>query len=168
MAAFNYYGQNFGNPYGAGYFPQNGFQQPMIQQPVQPVQMPQPAQTMPSPSGIIWISGMQEAQMYPVAPNNAVALWENSGKTIYLKQADATGKPTMRIYDLVERTENASIAAGPHDEKAPAYATKDELGTIVEAMKSLAGEVDTMKGDLYGMAGRKKTVKKAEAIEDDA
>ena len=73
----------------------------------------------------------------------------------------------MRIYDLVERTETSS-SAGPHDEKAPNYVTKDELGTIVEAVKGLASEVDTMKGDLYGMAGRKKTVKKAEAVEDDA
>lgn len=168
MAAYNYYGQNLGNPYGVWGYQQSFQGQPMMQQPVQPVQMPQ-AQTvqMPSPSGIIWISGMQEAQMYPVAPNNAVALWENSGKTIYLKQADATGKPTMRIYDLVERTENASTT-GQHDEKAPSYATKDELGTIVEAVKSLAGEVDTMKGDLYGVAGRKKATKKAEVTEDDA
>ena len=168
MAAYNYYGQNFGGQYGAGYFPQSFQGQPMMQQPVQPVQMPQ-AQTVPvqSPSGIIWISGMQEAQMYPVAPNNAVALWENSGKTIYLKQADATGKPTMRIYDLVERTETSS-SAGAHDEKAPNYVTKDELGTIVEAVKGLASEVDTMKGDLYGVAGRKKTAKKAEVTEDDA
>ena len=35
-----------------------------------------------SPTGIIWVSGVQEAQLYPVAPNNAVALWENSGKAI--------------------------------------------------------------------------------------
>lgn len=169
MAAYNYYGQNLVNPYGGWNIPQSYQGQPMMQQPVQPVQMQQPQTVqMQSPSGIIWISGMQEAQMYPVAPNNAVALWENSGKTIYLKQADATGKPTMRIYDLVERTENTSAAAGQHDEKAPSYVTKDELGTIVEAMKSLAGEIDTMKGDLYGVAGRKKTAKKAEVTEDDA
>lgn len=167
MAAYNYYGQNFGNPYGAWNIPQSFQGQPMMQQPVPSVQMPQ-TQTvqMPSPSGIIWISGMQEAQMYPVAPNNAVALWENSGKTIYLKQADATGKPTMRIYDLVERTET-STAAAPHDEKAPSYVTKDELGTIVDAVKGLAGEVEQMKGDLYGVAGRKKSSKKVEVTEDD-
>lgn len=171
MAAYNYYGQNFGGQYGAGYFPQNYQGQPMMQQPqiqVPQVQMPQSqAVQNPSPSGIIWVNGLSDAQMFPVGPNNAVALWETSGKTIYLKQADATGKPTIRVYDLVERTETSS-GVSQHDEKAPNYVTKDELGTIVEAVKGLASEVDTMKGDLYGMAGRKKTVKKAEEVEDDA
>lgn len=32
---------------------------------------PQAVQQQPQTSGIIWISGLQEAQMYPVAPNNA-------------------------------------------------------------------------------------------------
>ena len=41
----------------------------------QPATQPQPAQSSP-PTGIIWISGIQEAQMYSVAPNYAVALWE--------------------------------------------------------------------------------------------
>ena len=96
MAAYNYYGQSYGNPYGA-FYPQ-GFQ-PMMQQGMPNVpQMQSPVQTAPqsySPainqSGIIWISGLQEAQMYPIAPNNAVALWEKSGKVIYLKQADHDG-----------------------------------------------------------------------------
>lgn len=168
MAAYNYYGQNFGNPYMMGGYAQPGYPaQGYV--PQQQTQIPvQQSQQMPSPSGIIWISGMQEAQMYPVAPNNAVALWENSGKVIYLKQADATGKPTMRIYDLVERTETASTALEQQDGKSTSYATKDDLSAIVGAVKGLAGEVEQMKGDLYGVAGRKKAVKKAEAMEDDA
>lgn len=141
------------------FFPQN-------YQPIQPPpQPPQPQQ--PTPSGIIWISGLMEAQSYPVAPNNAVVLWENSGKVIYLKQADATGKPTIRIYDLVERTETASNASASPDDKTNDYVTKDELKTLVGAVKGLAGEIETMKGDLYGVAGRKKAVKK-EATDDDA
>lgn len=173
MAAYNYYGQSYGNPYGA-FYPQ-GFQ-PMMQQGMPNVpQMQSPVQTAPqsySPainqSGIIWISGLQEAQMYPIAPNNAVALWEKSGKVIYLKQADATGKPTMTVYDLVERKESASDASSASSDKLPDYATKDDLSTIIGAVKGLAGEVEQMKGDLYGVAGRKKAVKKAEAMEDDA
>lgn len=137
------------------YFPQN-------YQPIQP-----PPQQQTQPSGIIWISGLMEAQSYPVAPNNAVVLWENSGKVIYLKQADATGKPTIRIYDLVERTETASNASASPDDKTIDYVTKDELKTLVGAVKGLAGEIETMKGDLYGVAGRKKAVKK-EATDDDA
>ena len=126
----------------------------------------QPQQTAQTPAGIIWVSGINEAQMYPVAPNNAVSLWENSGKVIYLKQADATGKPTMRIFDLVERTETSSAAPDAKDVKTPSYATKEELTAIVGAVNGLAGEVEQMKGDLYGVAGRKKAVKK-ETVDDD-
>ena len=119
-----------------------------------------------SPTGIIWVSGVQEAQLYPVAPNNAVALWENSGKAIYLKQADATGKPTLRIYDIKERTEPAATAAPVPDVKMYDYASKDELTAIVTAVRDLTNDVEQMKGDLYGVAGRKKV--KKEVVEDDA
>ena len=125
-------------------------------------QMPQ----NPPASGIIWVSGTQEAQMYPVAPNNAVALWEQSGKVIYLKSADATGKPTMRVYDLVERTETAPNAT-EQIEKHDSFATKEELATVAGAIKSVLSEIEQMKGDLYGVAGKRRSSKKAEVIEDD-
>lgn len=148
-------------PYGA-YYPQN--YQAQNYQPQMTAQNYQ--QTSPTASGIIWVSGLQEAQMYPVAPNNAVALWEQSGKTIYLKSADATGKPTLRVFDLIERTETASAASEPKDVKTD-YATKEELAQFATAVKNVLGDIEQMKGDLYGVAGRKKTAKKAEVTEDD-
>lgn len=140
------------------YYPQN--YQPVVQQQQQQVQQHNTS------SGIIWVSGMQEAQMFPVAPNNAVALWENSGKVIYLKTADATGKPTMKVYDLVERTESVSAASTAQEEKVPEYISKDELNEILSVLKGITGEIEQMKGDLYGVAGRKRVSKK-EVIEDD-
>lgn len=148
MGAFNPYFpptyQPSWNPY-----PQN-FQQ--VQQ--------QPQAT----SGIIWVSGLSEAQMYPVAPNNAVALWEQSGKVIYLKSADQTGKPTMKVYDLVERTQSGSEPSPAQDVKTIEYVSKEELSRISAALETVRGDLETMKGDLYGMAGRKK---KREVNEDD-
>ena len=99
--------------------------------------------------------------MYPVAPNNAVALWEQSGKVVYLKQADATGKPTLTIYDLVERTQNASA---PQEVKSIEYVSKEELTKIVGVLDTVRNELETVKGDLYGVAGRKK---KREVNDDD-
>lgn len=127
-----------------------------------PTYQPQIQQTpqMPMQSGIVWVSGMMEAQNYPIAPNNAVALWEKSGKTIYLKSADATGKPTLVTYDLVERT------AQEPEQTATAYATKDDLSGVVGVLSSLKSEIETMKGDLYGIAGKKKTVKKTEGEDE--
>lgn len=103
-------------------------------------------------NSIIWVGGSAEAQAYPVAPNNAVVLWEQSGKTIYMKSADATGKPSLRVYDIVER------GAEQEDE----FVKKSDL---VAALSGITSEIEQMKGDLYGVAGRKK--KKAEVIDDD-
>lgn len=133
---------------------------------VQPTQMSVANQT---PAGIIWISGLQEAQMYPVAPNNAVALWEQSGKVVYLKQADATGKPSMKVFELVERPQNASEPSSPQGCNYTDYATKEDLSRISGAVKgmdnvleTLRADIEEMKGELYG--AKKKTVKK---VEDD-
>lgn len=169
--------QSYQNPYQQGYYPM--YQQPQYQQPIQQ-QIPQTAQQNYSPvinqSGIIWISGEQEAAMYPIAPNNAVALWEKSGKTIFLKSADATGKPTMRVYDLVERAQNGSDAVSEQGDKLPTYATKDDLAAVVGVVKgfdelvgSLKSDIDTMKGDMYGIAGKKKATRKTvqEVVEND-
>ena len=162
-------------PYSYGSYPQY---QPTPQMPQQPMmqntqQTAQPVQTqIASPSSIIWVKNQQEAAMYPIAPNNAVALWDSASPSIYLKQADASGKPSMKIYDLVERTETPSEAANESGNKSPAYATKDELGAVVGVVKgfdeligSLKSDIETIKGDMYGIAGKKKTTKK---VKDDA
>ena len=111
--------------------------------------------------------------MFPCGPNSAVALWQKDGKTIYLKQADATGRPTLTVYDLVERSETPQDGGNSGDNKLPAYATKDELGVVVgavkdysEALSNIKNEIETMKGDLYGVAGRKRVVKKQEAEDE--
>ena len=171
--AYPFY-QNVYQPYGNYY--------PASYQPVVPAQMAQAPQAQPqtqpqqltpqnqsaTPSGRIWVSGEREASMFPVAPNSAVDLWETSGQVIYTKQADATGKPAIRVYDLVERTETASVAQSPQDVKMPDYATKEDVATLAGAVKSILGDMEQMKSDLYGVAGRKKTAKKTEALEDDA
>ena len=122
-------------------------------------------------SGIIWISNEQEAQMYPVAPNNAVTLWHSSEPVVYLKQADATGKPTLKVFDLVERKDTVSSEGS---ENSHQYATKEELSATLQAMNdltsamgSLRNDINAMKDDMYGLAGKKKTVRKAETDSDE-
>lgn len=171
----------------SGYYPQYGFNgyqqfQPTPQMPQQPVvqnaqQTTQPIQPqITAPSSIIWVRNQNEAAMYPVAPNNAVALWDQNAPAVYLKQADASGKPTMKIYDLVERTETVAEATNENTAKVPAYATKEELGAVVGAIKGIdgiiagiKGDIEKMNGDLYGLAGAKKKSKKVkdDDVEDD-
>lgn len=142
MASYSYYGQNYGNPYyyPVGYQPIQNVQQTMPQQNVQPV-----GQSVNQPS-IIWIGSEQEAIGYPVAPNNAVTLWSTSEPVVYLKQADATGKPTLKTYDLVERK---PVVAAP----APSveYATKNDLMAVAGVVKGYDEMINTLQSDLEAM-----------------
>ena len=108
---------------------------------------PMPQNPLPQ-SGVQWVSGEQEARSWMVAPNAAVALWDSTAPTVYLKQADASGKPTLKTYDLVER-----LASAPDAQKAPApeYVTRKEF----DALAALVGEIK----------GKKK--RKVEEDEDD-
>ena len=160
------------------YFPAT--YQPYQQAYYQPYQNYQQTQQQPQ-STIIWVSGDKEASMYPVAPNNAVALWSQTEPIVYLKQADASGKPTMKIYDLVERTTAPAGSSQAADGKTHDYATKDDLSGVLGAVKGFDGlvgglkqeinglkaDIETIKGDMYGIAGKKKIVKKPEAAEDE-
>ena len=62
-------------------------------QAMQPQQMAQ--QQAPS---IVWVQSEMEAASYLVAPNSAVTLWDSNFPVVYLKQADASGKPSMKIW----------------------------------------------------------------------
>ena len=140
------------NPYYPQPMPDNLMQMRQMQQSqMPPMQQPmaQPVQQNPiAQGGVQWVSGEQEARGYLIAPNSAVALWDSTAPTVYLKQADASGKPTLKIYDLVERAETA--AAVPQA-KTPDYVTRKEF----DALAALVGE----------LKGKKK--RKVEEDEDD-
>ena len=105
-----------------------------MQQPQMQSQIPQALQNPVAQSGVQWVSGEQEARNWMIAPNAAVALWDSSAPTVYLKQADASGKPTLKTYDLVER-----LASAPDAQKAPTpeYVTRKEF----DALAALVGEI---------------------------
>ena len=107
-------------------FPAN--YQPLYQAPV--MQTQQPAQ--PQNSGLIWVQGEQAAKSYLVAPNTTVQLWDSEEKVIYLKSADASGMPSMKILDYTIRGD-ANTQAVP----AAEYATKDDLKALEEKIREL-------------------------------
>lgn len=139
-------------PYFNPYYPQpmpDNLMQMRQQQMMQP-QMAQPPmpQNPVAQGGVQWVSGEQEARGYLIAPNSAVALWDSTAPTVYLKQADASGKPTLKIYDLVERAETPRTAP---QEKGVEFVTRKEF----DALAALVGEIK----------GEKK--RKVEEDEDD-
>ena len=106
----------------------------------QPNMQQVPQQQSPS---IVWVQNEMEAANYLVAPNSAVTLWDSNAPVVYLKQADASGKPSMKIYDLVERTQRpAQPPQAPPVEYAPLSrlealeARLNELAAVKEAPKA--------------------------------
>ena len=127
--AFNPYYQN---PYYPQPMPDNLMQMRQMQQ-MQPAPPPVP-QNPVATGGVQWVSSEQEARGYLIAPNSAVALWDSTAPTVYLKQSDASGKPTLKIYDLVERAETPRTAP---QEKGVEFVTREEF----DRLAALVGEI---------------------------
>lgn len=140
------YPYGYQNPYYPQPMPDNLMQMRQQQMPQIP-QMQQVANPIPQ-SGVQWVNGEMEARNWMVAPNAAIALWDSSAPTVYLKQADASGKPTLKIYDLVERAETAPNAP---QKSGVEFVTREEF----DRLAALVGEIK----------GKKK--RKVEEDEDD-
>ena len=127
-------------PYFNPYYPQpmpDNLMQMRQQQMMQPMQqhMSQPVQQNPiAQGGVQWVSGEHEARGYLIAPNSAVALWDSTAPTVYLKQADASGKPTLKIYDLVERSETPRTAS---QENCVEFVTRKEFDALAALVSEL-------------------------------
>ena len=108
----------------------------------QAYQAPQPAQA--NGTGIIWVQGEAGAKSYLVAPNNTVQLWDSEKNTIYLKSADASGMPSMRILDYTIREGATAGPANISGASAAAFATKEDLQALHAQLDALRSEVDTL------------------------
>ena len=140
-----YYQNPYQSPYQAPVPDQLAqFRQPYqpFQQPAQQVmpQMQPPQQQQMVGQSIIWVQNEQEAYNYLVAPNSAVALWDSNNPAVYLKQADASGKPTMKIYDLVERTTHRPQAA---PQPAAEYVTRQEFAALQARIDAMTAPKQT-------------------------
>ena len=112
----------------------------------QPVyQIPQTQQTQNN--GIIWVQGEAGAKSYLVAPNTTVQLWDSESQTIFLKSADASGMPSMKVLDYTIRdssktSANAAVVAS--NDILSTYATKDEIKAITEQITALRKRLDKL------------------------
>jgi hypothetical protein len=114
-------------------------QEPMMRPQYQPApQMPayQPQPQQPQNQSIIWIPNEQAANDFIVAPNNAVTLWDMNAPVVYVKKADASGKPTMTTYDLVERAQAAPAPAAPRKDMSEEYVTRREFEELVAKLST--------------------------------
>ena len=121
--------------------------QPNIQQPYSSgLQMSNTTiQGQPNNSSIIWVQGEAGAKSYLVAPNNTVQLWDSESQTIYLKSADASGMPTMKVLDYTIREMASNGPSMPLNNsigKYKEYVTKDEFEAILGQIKALEDKVN--------------------------
>lgn len=133
------------NPYYAQPMPDNLAQ--LRQQQMPPMMAPQPPQNPVAQSGVQWVSGEQEARNWMIAPNAAVALWDSSAPTVYLKKADASGKPSLTIYDLVERAETPRTAPTADPVK---FVTREEFDALAAVVDGIKGKKKIKEADTDG------------------
>lgn len=125
----NYYPQ-YGNGYNGALNAQNGNIQNNPQ---------------PNPSNsIIWVQGEAGAKSYLVAPNTTVQLWDSESQVIYLKSADASGMPSMKVLDYTIRdAQNApNSPLKPSTGENTSYALKSDLGAIWSEIEAIQKKLE--------------------------
>lgn len=123
MAYNNYFPMNYQQ-----YFPQMQPAMPSVQQ---------------NPNtNIIWCQGIEAAKAYPVAPNTTVQLWDAESQTIFVKSADASGMPSMKVLDYTFRdaqtAQNAPLAVQSNN------VTPDEFKALQSRVDALREELDAL------------------------
>ena len=123
------------------YFPMN-YQQYYPQQ-MQSVQnMPQQNQPQQSNgTNLIWVQGEAGAKSYLVAPNSTVTLWDTESEVIYVKSADASGMPSMKVLDY-------KIRGASEPQNIPmqnGFATKDDLDALRADVNALKAKIEEEK-----------------------
>ena len=134
---YQYYPQ-YQSPY------QQSYSQPMQDQLTQYRQMSQQMQNVPQnvsqqpiESPFNWVQGEAGAKAYLVAPNTTVVLWDSEAEVIYIKTANPSGMPSMRVFDYTERVSQQPIP-GSHNKTD--YVTRQEFEALAAKIAALAKE----------------------------
>lgn len=129
------------------YYPQQQYYQQ--QYPYYPTAMPdqlsqlrsgaqqQPIQQTQGNSGVIWVQGEAGAKSYLVANGSSVLLMDSESKTFYIKSADASGMPSMHVYDYEERVTPTKPVPPVAQADEKQFATREELESISKRLEQL-------------------------------
>lgn len=143
-------------------------QQMPMQQPIQQMAMQTPIQTMPmaQPSDDrIWVQGEAGAKAYFVAANATVVLWDTESPTLYIKSADATGKPLdMDIIDLSRRSKN--IDTMPQNPPTEHKCTCGDKFVLKKDFEALESEISALRDELNEIKAKPKTKSTKKSIEE--
>lgn len=107
----------------------------------QQLQIPQPQPQPMQNTNIVWVQGEAGAKSYLVAPNTTVQLWDSEAKKIYLKSADASGMPSMKVLNYtIEGEVNEKNIPQRVDEYATKKDVADEIARLEQKIDKLSGE----------------------------
>ena len=99
-------------------------------------------------NGIIWVQGEAGAKSYLVAPNSTVQLWDSEANVIYLKSADASGMPNIKILDYTIRDGQKTEIIKSEE--------KDEIAELKNQIAELKNEIAELKIQIKPKKGAKK------------
>ena len=106
----------------------------------------QPVQAPVQNNNMIWVSGEAGAKAYLVAPNTTVQLWDSEAQVIYLKSADASGMPSIKVLDYTIRDQtpaNAPISAATNNPiNTTDYATHAEIEALTARVDALKAQIE--------------------------
>lgn len=123
----------YNNYFPAGYQPYQNY--PMQNNAYQQMNTQQQMQG----NGIVWVSGEAGAKAYLVAPNTSVALWDSEANVIYIKSADASGMPSIKILDYnVRDNEPRKAESAPQAD----FVTHNELADIQKEIDALKAKLE--------------------------
>lgn len=134
-----YYNQMYGYPYSQPVPDQlsqlryGQAQPPFMQNQMQPTQQESPP--------IIWVQGEAGAKAHMVAPGNSAVLWDSENPYIYIKTADASGMPSMRIIEWKERGSTSPMQSMTQSPSTQ-YVTVDEYNKLVGVVNELTAKLN--------------------------
>lgn len=89
-------------------------------------------------NNIVWVQGEAGAKSYLVAPNTTMPLWDSENQIIYLKSADASGMPSIKVLDYKIRdneTKNIKLNDDIYVKKEELEELKAEILRLNEKLK---------------------------------
>lgn len=106
----------------------------------QPYQMPQMQNNQPN-TFVQWVQGINAAKSFPVAPNTSIPLFDSEANVIYIKSADASGMPSIKILDYVVRDNAPRTSEIAHQGN---FATKDDVEYLKGEISSLRAKFERL------------------------
>lgn len=107
---------NYPNYFNNGLFGQNSGYIPPLQNNPQ----------SQSQNNLNWVQGEASARAWLIAPNSTVLLMDSEKQRFYIKSADASGMPSMRIYEYTEIGNQTPTNTAINAE----YASKEDIEAL--------------------------------------